>query len=136
MNPNIQVIREVLWMLRYPTNCSLFQLTANGSWKVNSVLSLPSLTAPALANLLGEVLPAINTVHDLRTFINSTQQSDVSHARTVEAYTSALDNYLHDFSHFLFALEEEVAQQDTFITLLGVFAKLRPRFSALAHLKG
>jgi len=129
-----QVIREVLWILRYPTNCPLFQLV-KGRWKTTSVLSLPSLTAPALASLLEEVLPAINAVHDLRTFINSTQQSEVSQARTVEGYTSALDNYLHDFSQFLFALEEEVAGQDTFISLLGVLAKLRPRFSALAHLK-
>ena len=134
MNLSMQVIREVLWMLRYPTNCSLFQLV-DGSWKINGVLSLPSLTAPALASLLGEVLPAINAVHNLRTFINSTQQSDESHARTVEGYTSALDNYLRDFSHFLFALEEEVAGQDTFISLLGVLAKLRPRSSAIAHLQ-
>ena len=134
MNLSVQVIREVLWMLRYPTNCSLFQLV-NGSWKTTGLLSLPSLTAPALASLLGEVLPAINAVHHLRTFINSTQQSEVAQARTVEGYTSALDNYLRDFSHFLFALEEKVVGQDTFISLLGILAKLRPKFSALAHLK-
>ena len=121
-------------MLRYPTNCSLFHLVG-GSWKSTGLLSLPSLTAPALASLLEEVLPALNAVHCLRTFINSTQQSEVPQARTVEGYTSGLDNYLYEFSNFLFTLEEEVASQNTYISLLGVLTKLRPRFSALAHLK-
>ena len=121
-------------MLRYPTNCPLFHMVDN-TWKTTGLLSLPSLTAPALASLLEEVVPAINSVHSLRTFINSIEQSEVSQSRTVEAYTSALGQYLQDFSNFLFALEEEVVLQDGFLSLLGVLARLRPRMSSLVHLE-
>lgn len=108
-----QLIREILWMLRNPTNSPIFELR-NGQFNVTSGVTILSLTETALRSLLQELLPTFNSIYAFKTF--SRQQLEPTQPaglvpRTAEAYCSGLDNVLHAFSEELLGIEERVAKQ-------------------------
>ena len=108
-----QLIREILWMLRNPTNSPIFELRT-GQFSVTSGVTIQSLTGRALSNLLQELLPTFNSIYAFKTFSRQQLEPKGSVARvprTVEAYCSSLNNVLHLFSEDLLKIEEEVAKQ-------------------------
>jgi gamma-tubulin complex component 5 len=126
-----QVVRELLWMLRCPADSPLFELGEVG-WRVRPLVTVPSLTAPALASLLGEALPGLNAVHVLRAFTAATEEPGLVAPHTLEAYASGLTSFLQQFSSWLCELEGELTGQG--LTLLGAMDRLRPWVHRLATL--
>lgn len=108
-----QLIREILWMLRNPTNSPIFELR-NGQFNVTSGVTILSLTETALRSLLQEILPTFDSIYTFKTFsrqlLEPTKPAGLI-PRTAEAYCSSLDNVLHTFSKDLLDIEERVAKQ-------------------------
>ena len=107
-----QLIREILWMLRTPTDSPVFEFR-NGRFYVTELLALNSLTDAALRKLLDEVLLAFSDVYALRAFIYRVEHPvhGAAAAHTVEAYCSGLNLVLHQFSEALLSVEQTAAKQ-------------------------
>ena len=122
-----QVLREVLWMLRSPTQSTMFHLNNNDQFEVTTLVTIPSLTDGVMKRLFSEVLTTINNVHQMRRFMREVETlPDLP--RTFESYTESLNIFLDSFSNELFEVETELMKQDDTMTMMSVLDSLNPWF--------
>jgi len=129
-----QLIREILWILRAPTESPLFELR-NGEFVVTEQVALLSATDQAIKSLLTEVSSVLGYIYALHGFIHKIAASSPdSVPHTVEAYTSGLNHGFQQFSRFLLDLEMEVSSQEETFTTLMLLDKLRQWFMKMKGL--
>ncbi|XP_050418545.1 gamma-tubulin complex component 5 [Patella vulgata] len=132
----IQLIREILWMLSGVSKSYVF-IFEERRFSVNPDVYLSHLTDYCMENSLQKFMKYGSQVMALETFCQdvvnySCDSIDMSSVtQTYQAFVSSLSQFLKDFKKFLSGREIEVRNQETPITMSILYNQLEPWFQKI-----
>ncbi|XP_063230616.1 gamma-tubulin complex component 5-like isoform X2 [Bacillus rossius redtenbacheri] len=121
-----KVVREVLFMLREPTDMCVFARVGD-KYCVRPGVTVPSLTQGAFSGMLQELCGNLDVLRELADCAESLRSGAGRPPLTCRAfYCLAVDTHVARLREAVCALEADVRRQEKPHTLLSVKEKLRP----------